>query len=344
MPGRRAQAFGAGAEIGVWVHNPAKAMSASASPVDIARQALHRLAELGLPPTPENYEVHYREVAGMPGRAAGQASRALHADMLEMVRALLELVRQADDGLHSDLGRFGDESRTLVAQLETTTDPRTITELFQGMTASANWLLAQVESTRHELDIARQQMDSIHEDLVKAEALAVTDPLTGLPNRRGLDLAISRELSRARRLKSEVCIAIIDIDHFKAINDEHGHGVGDQALVHLANVIRPGIRETDVVGRFGGEEFLLLMPDTPLTGAEFTLTRLLRTLERSPLHVRTGTITMRFSAGLTQWRLGERAKEPIERADRAMYEAKQAGRARVHVRTEDASVAAAATP
>jgi diguanylate cyclase len=319
-------------------------VSASASPAEIARQALRRLAELGLPPTPENYEAHYRQIAGMPARQLDEPSRALRTDMLEMVRALLQLLKQADDGLHSDLGRFGNESRTLMAQLETTTDPQAVAELFQGLTASATWLLTQVESTREELDLARQQINTIHEDLDKAEALAVTDPLTGLPNRRGLDLAISRELSRARRQKSEACIAIIDIDHFKSINDGHGHAVGDQALVHLANVIRPGIRETDVLGRLGGEEFLLLMPDTSLPGAEFTLNRLLRTLERSPLHVRTGTITMRFSAGLTQWRPGENAQASIARADRAMYEAKQAGRARVHVCTEGAPVAAAPTP
>jgi diguanylate cyclase len=107
--------------------------------------------------------------------------------------------------------------------------------------------------------------------------------------------------------------------------------VGDQALVHLVNVIRPGIRETDVLGRFGGEEFLLLLPDTPLAGAEFTLSRLLRALERSPLHTRGGSVTMMFSAGLAQWRMGQSAQEVIDRADQAMYAAKRAGRARVHV-------------
>jgi diguanylate cyclase len=319
-------------------------MSAPASPVEIARQALRRLAELGLPPTPENYEVHYREIAGLPGRDRAEADRARQAETLEMVRSLLQHVTQANDGLQSDLGRFGNESRNLVGQLEGSTDPRAVAELFQGMTASATWLLNQVESTRQELDVAREQINNIHGELARAETLALTDPLTGLPNRRGLDLAISRELARARRVASEVCIAVIDIDHFKSINDQHGHHVGDQALVHLANVLRPGIRETDVLGRFGGEEFLLLMPDTPLPGAEFTLNRLLRTLERSPLHVRTGTITMRFSAGLSRWRAGESAQEPIERADRAMYEAKQAGRARVHVSTEGEHAPAAAPP
>jgi diguanylate cyclase len=300
--------------------------------VEIARQALRRLARLGLPPTPENYETHYREIAGMPPREAGASgTRAEQAQMLEMLRALLQLVTQANDGLHSDLGRFGNESRNLVTQLEANSDAKAAGELVQGLTASATWLLTQVEATRQELDVARQQINRVHEDLERAEAMAVTDPLTELPNRRGLDAAISREMSRARRHKSELCFAIIDIDHFKRINDQHGHAVGDQALVHLADVIRPGIRDTDVVGRFGGEEFLLLLPDTPLASAEFTVSRLLRTLERSPLHTRNGEVTMTFSAGLAQWQPGESAEQVIERADQAMYAAKRAGRARVHV-------------
>jgi diguanylate cyclase len=264
--------------------------------------------------------------------------------MLEMVRALVQLVSRTNDGLHGDLGRFDQESRDLMAQVEQSDDPAAIAELFQGMTASATWLLAQVETSRQELDQARQQLNQVNSELARAETLAVTDPLTGLPNRRGLQVALSRELARARRVKSDMCMAIIDIDHFKAINDQHGHSVGDLALVHLANVIRPGIRETDVLGRYGGEEFLLLMPDTPLAGAEFTLSRLLRTLERSPLHLRNASVKMMFSAGLSKWREAESAQDAIERADRAMYQAKQAGRGRIHVAEAQEPAATAGAP
>jgi diguanylate cyclase len=262
-----------------------------------------------------------------------------------MLRALLHLVTQANEGLHSDLGRFGDESRQLVMQLEAGGGAEATGELVQGLTASATWLLTQVEATRQELDLARQQINRVHEDLERAEALAITDPLTELPNRRGMSEAIRRELSRARRYKSDLCFAIIDIDHFKRINDRHGHAVGDEALVHLANVILPGIRETDVLGRYGGEEFLLLLADTPLPGAEFTVSRLLRMLERSPLHTRDGPVTMTFSAGLAQWQVGESAEQAIERADQAMYAAKRAGRACVQVAVEaEPQPAAGAAP
>lgn len=309
-------------------------MTHSDSPVEIARQALRRLADLGLPPTPENYESHYRDIAGMEARDSAESDRDQQAEMLEMVRALIQLVTQANDGLHSDLGRFSDESRKIMTQIEINDDPRASAELFKGLAASATWLLNQVEATRRELDLAHEQISQVSQDLERAEALAVTDPLTGVPNRRGLDIAISREISRARRTNSNLCVAVIDIDHFKSVNDQYGHVIGDQALVHLVNVIRPGVRESDVFGRYGGEEFLLLMPDTPLTGAEFTLNRLLRTLQRAPLHTRSGSIAMSFSAGLTQWRAPQNAHETVEQADQAMYAAKQAGRARIQVAEE----------
>jgi diguanylate cyclase len=164
--------------------------------------------------------------------------------------------------------------------------------------------------------------------------MAHTDPLTALPNRRGLDVALSRELARARRTGATLCLAVLDIDHFKRINDKFGHAVGDEALKHLANVLKPAVRETDTFARFGGEEFVLVLPDTPLPDAEFTLNRLLRTLERAPLSAAGTQVPVRFSAGLAQWAAQESAEQLMTRADQAMYAAKHAGRGRVMVAEE----------
>jgi diguanylate cyclase (GGDEF)-like protein len=127
------------------------------------------------------------------------------------------------------------------------------------------------------------------------------------------------------------CLAILDIDHFKRINDEYGHAVGDRALKHLCAVLKPAVRETDILTRFGGEEFVLVLPDTPLPGAEFTLNRLLRLLERAPLDTGGTLVSVRFSAGLAEWTPQESAEHLIARADEAMYAAKRAGRGRVMV-------------
>jgi diguanylate cyclase len=301
------------------------------TPVEIARHALHRLAELGLPPTPENYQAQYRAIAGVPADPASRAAPADSADTLQVVRALLQIMAHANDGLHADLTRFSNESSDLLARVEKRTENADAGELFQAMAASSTWLLNQVDATRHELTAARQQLDQMHQELEQAQSMAITDPLTALPNRRGIEIALSREMSRARRTKSSLCLAIIDIDHFKRVNDEFGHAAGDRALVHLARVTSPTIRETDVLGRYGGEEFLLVLPDTELGGAAFVLKRLLTIVERTPLDLDGRELRILFSAGLTQWQDTDTAERLITRADQAMYRAKEAGRARIAV-------------
>jgi diguanylate cyclase len=312
------------------------------TPVEIARQALRRLAELGLPPTPEHYEREYRQIGGLPPAAPRSAPAQAEAadrpaqpaskpDTLDMVRALLQVMTSANIGLHADLTRFTDESTTLLEKIEVSQDAQAVEELFRAMTASSSWLLAQVDNTRGELERTREQLDLVHAELECAQHLAVSDPLTDLPNRRALDGVLSREIARARRHKTNLCLAMLDIDHFKRINDTHGHAVGDRALVHLAIVIKAAVRETDVLVRFGGEEFVLVLPDTPLVGAEFTLNRLLRTTQGTPLALEGRSIVVAFSAGLAEWQGDEGAEDILRRADAAMYRAKSAGRRQVMV-------------
>ena len=214
------------------------------TPVEIARQALHRLADLGLPPTPENFEAQYRSISGLaPPETIFpviDTAAASNVQTLQMVRTLLQFMTSANAGLHANLARFSDESSSLLAQIEQSRDPKAMDELFQAMTASSSWLLGQVDNTRQELEHTREQLDHVHRELEQAQNLAVCDPLTGLANRRALDAGLSREIARARRNKTSLCLAVIDLDHFKRINDQYGHAVGDEALVHLARVLQAG--------------------------------------------------------------------------------------------------------
>ncbi len=208
------------------------------------------------------------------------------------------------------------------------------------MTASSSWLLGEVEQVRGELERTRSQLDTMQSQLQKAEQLAVSDPLTGLPNRRALESVLAREVSRARRHKVPLSVALLDIDFFKRINDEHGHAVGDKALLHFAKLVRKRIRDVDIVSRYGGEEFLLLMPDTPLIGAEYGVNRLLAAMQATPLQLPQGPLTVGFSAGVAQWEQEETADAMIARADAAMYAAKAAGRGRVAVASSPGEAAA----
>jgi diguanylate cyclase len=126
-----------------------------------------------------------------------------------------------------------------------------------------------------------------------------------------------------------LCVALLDIDNFKKLNDSLGHDAGDQALIHLAGVCRETLRPQDTVTRYGGEEFVILLPDTSLDDALVVLTRLQRTLTKTFFLHANEKILVTFSAGVTQLEENDSQATVIKRADEAMYEAKQSGKNRV---------------
>ena len=155
------------------------------------------------------------------------------------------------------------------------------------------------------------------------------DQLTGSLNRRGLDDVLDREIARADRRASPLCIAMLDLDDFKQINDKYGHIAGDEALIHLVRVIKETLRSMDVIARFGGEEFLIVLPDTPLEEAIQTVTRLQRELTKQIFMHNHTRLLMTFSAGIALRKELEDQAAMIKRADIALYEAKKAGKNRV---------------
>jgi len=155
------------------------------------------------------------------------------------------------------------------------------------------------------------------------------DPLTGALNRKGLDEDLKRELARSRRLETPMCVALLDIDDFKKINDAHGHDTGDAALVHLAHVARQVLRPQDTVARYGGEEFVIVMPDTALDQGVDAMTRLQRELTKRFFLEGNERLLITFSAGVAQMAADEQGAEAIKRADQGMYLAKRSGKNRV---------------
>jgi diguanylate cyclase (GGDEF)-like protein/PAS domain S-box-containing protein len=155
--------------------------------------------------------------------------------------------------------------------------------------------------------------------LVEVEALARSDSLTGLPNRRALDEQLPREMARARRAESDLCLGIVDLDHFKAYNDTHGHLAGDEMLRRCAMAWDSELRGEDTIVRFGGEEFLVVLPDTSPEQATVILERLRAATPAGQT----------CSAGLACWDYAETAEDLVGRADSALYRAKAAGRDQV---------------
>ena len=155
-----------------------------------------------------------------------------------------------------------------------------------------------------------------------------TDALTQVANRRGLMQAFEVERARIEREGTPLAVGLLDIDNFKRLNDTLGHAAGDVALVTLAQRVRDSLRPVDVVARFGGEEFVVLLPGTPADEAAQVLTRLQRQLTASLFMHDGKEVFVTFSAGVTPYRPGERVEEALERADEALYEAKRTGKNR----------------
>jgi diguanylate cyclase (GGDEF)-like protein len=161
----------------------------------------------------------------------------------------------------------------------------------------------------------------------KVEKLARADPLTGLANRRTLHEAMQREISRAGRLDERLSVVIADLDHFKSINDQYGHAVGDRVLVSAAAVFGSQSRPYDLAARYGGEEFFLLLPATTTDGAIAVAERMRKKVAEIKVPECPRQITV--SLGVATWTPGETPEQLITRADAALYGAKNAGRNRV---------------
>ncbi|MCU0967005.1 MAG: diguanylate cyclase [Burkholderiaceae bacterium] len=165
--------------------------------------------------------------------------------------------------------------------------------------------------------------------LARIHKLATRDDLTGLINRRHMEELAEMEQRRALRSGSLPCLCLVDIDHFKRVNDHHGHAAGDEVLRLFARHAAASMRDTDVLARWGGEEFLVMLPDTRPDEARTGFERLRRLLSRDEAWGERSHMRVSFSAGLTAWRPGEALRDALARADHALYEAKATGRDRL---------------
>lgn len=166
----------------------------------------------------------------------------------------------------------------------------------------------------------------------KLRRMATTDSLTGLFNRRHMTYLAEKELARFRRTGRPVAFLVLDIDHFKAINDRHGHEIGDRVLIEVANIIEAQLRTQDLISRWGGEEFLAVLPDTGLNSAQASAERVRKALLAFDwLATTDATINLSISAGVSEFRRGDNLNSAISRADRALYRSKEGGRNRVEL-------------
>jgi diguanylate cyclase len=261
-------------------------------------------------------------------RGIADSKGAMQTMMVDFVERL--------DGMAASTGQY--QSR-LEVHLDAIRQARTIADLGHRLedvlddTAKVQQQalrsLEQMQLAREDVQAAEARIRELEAQLRDVSDLVATDPLTGALNRRGFEDLFDREAARAEREARPLAVAVLDLDHFRRINERHGHAGGDAVLRHLVKVIGGALRGDDVIARLGGEEFVLLFLGTALGPAADAVVRLQRQLADSPLQLEGKPISVQFSAGVALRELGEDREHLLARADRAMYEAKRNGRNRV---------------
>lgn len=279
----------------------------------------------------ESVRVHLQDV-NSKHREAKAKSQAAQEEMKRLLSAFIERL----SSMAESSGSFKGKVELYAKQIEDATSLAEIAPVLQEAVTAARNMAQDSQRVGDELREMREKtaetesrLHQLEYDLERVSALARNDPLTGALNRKGLNEAMDREIARNKRKGIGLSVALLDIDNFKGINDTLGHHVGDAALVHLTAVTRDCIRPHDSLGRYGGEEFVIVMPDTTRDQGIEVMNRVQRELAKRLLMTAKRELQITFSAGVSELMPNESGGDVIARADQAMYVAKRAGKNRV---------------
>ncbi len=274
-----------------------------------------------------------RELAYKQGVIKGSLDEA-KAKLKTLITTFIDRVGEmsrSTDGYQVRIGAYSEK----ISQASDITE---LGDVVEGLSADVADLRDALGKSHTELVAARGQAEQaqariqeLEQELAQVSGLLREDQLTGALNRRGMEEAMARELARSERLGASLSIGLLDIDHFKKLNDTLGHQAGDEALRHLASVVKGLLRPTDTLARYGGEEFLILLPNTGAEEGAEVLKRVQRALTKAFFLHENERVLITFSAGVVERRDVEAGADMIARADAAMYRAKQSGRNRVEV-------------
>ncbi len=325
---------------------------------EIFRLSLAKLGQLKLPITSVNYSLLYFYFAGVDLALNEEIDRMivapekwddLHAQTLfdryvchgtcsktnkNLRDELLSTVANILGMLIDMAGKTALSNGALEKHMESlahTESPEKVLKIASSIISETRQFVDDTKMFESNLEDTTQEIQSLKLELDDARRQASRDPLTGLANRRGFDQELNKIIEESRENLTTFSFIMIDIDHFKNINDTYGHLVGDKVLIGLSQVLSKQVRGSDELARFGGEEFAIIMPDTLITGAFTVAENLRRSIEKLRLkHSRTGEQIgqVTISIGVACSRPGESAQDLIDRCDRALYRAKSLGRNR----------------
>lgn len=259
-----------------------------------------------------------------------QAATAGHADNRSAARQMDTQIREQVDGLQSSMQEAADlEDLKHVLENHLEGLLGTMDQHQKQRDEREQEVAARLHSLAERVAHMEQEAQGYREHLEEQRQKALVDPLTGLPNRAAWSERLDHEVKQWQQQGNTLMLAMLDLDHFKRINDNYGHLAGDKVLKIIASVLRKRLRGSDFIARFGGEEFVLLMPSTlPAAGLKL-LESLRASIEACPFHFKGEPVTITVSIGMTAFRPGEHSDQVLKRADQALYRAKNAGRNRV---------------
>lgn len=235
----------------------------------------------------------------------------------ELLSSLQELTREVNTNVDRHTSRVADISNSY--DLTKVTDPKTVLKAAKLLVDANKELQHDLASAKEEIRVQKRQMQSYMNQ-------ARTDELTALPNRRVFEQELRRRRAQWERQKMPLSLIMLDVDHFKRFNDYHGHQTGDIVLKSVAEVLEQTIRDMDIVCRYGGEEFGIILPGTTLDEGEVAAERFRNAIAENTVTVDGSELRVTISAGLAQALEGEDTKSLVNRADKALYASKKAGR------------------
>lgn len=261
------------------------------------------------------------ELLRQEARQAGAALRIPAGEVDELLRQMPALVQSAADGMQRSIGVQPDFEELILDA------SRSLVELNRQY----EQLVRQLERVIEEKEALAEQLREANDRL---RVLAVTDPLTGLPNKRAFEDALVRDLARADRDGTALCLLVVDLDFFKRINDTHGHATGDDVLRAVSAVLQSTLRAGDLPARLGGEEFGVILPSTEVDGGRIVAERTRAAIDATPIQSGDKVIRVTASIGVAMIHgpgCRTASQELFARADAALYEAKRQGRNRISV-------------